>query len=70
MDALWFGCVPVIVADHYVPPLQDLVAWGSIAVSVPERQVHCVLTSLVPRLLSTRLCLASSVHEPKLASKV
>lgn len=39
MDALWFGCVPVIVADHYVPPLQDLVAWGSIAVSVPERQV-------------------------------
>ena len=39
MDALWFGCIPVIIADHYVPPLADLVEWESIAVFVAEKQV-------------------------------
>ena len=25
MDALWFGCIPVFLANHYVPPLYGLI---------------------------------------------
>ena len=42
MDALWFGCIPVLIADHYIPPLSDLLDWGDIAVVVPEAQVRLV----------------------------
>ena len=40
MDAVWFGCIPVVIADHYVLPLGDLVDWESIAVTVAEKQVR------------------------------
>ena len=39
MDALWFGCIPVLIADYYVPPLLGLIQWNSIAITVPEAQV-------------------------------
>ena len=47
MDALWFGCIPVFIADHYVPPLYDIIPWSSFSVAVPERQV-----SVLPNLAS------------------
>ena len=40
MDAVWFGCIPVVIADHYVLPLGSLVDWESIAVTVAEKQVR------------------------------
>lgn len=39
MDALWFGCIPVLTADYYVPPLFGLIQWDSITVTVPESHV-------------------------------
>jgi hypothetical protein len=39
MDALWFGCIPVLIADHYIPPLTSLLDWDTISVVVPEAQV-------------------------------
>ena len=39
MDAVWFGCIPVFLADHYHPPLHGLLDWDQLAVSIPERQV-------------------------------
>ena len=42
MDAVWFGCIPVFLADHYHPPLHGLVDWDQLAVSVPEREVRLV----------------------------
>ena len=44
MDALWFGCVPVIISDHYVLPLGNLLNWDDIAYRIPESQV-CVCLS-------------------------
>lgn len=40
MDAIWFGCIPVLIADHYIPPLTDLLDWENISVVVPENQVY------------------------------
>ena len=40
MDALWFGCIPVLIADYYVPPLLGLIQWDSIAITVPEAQIN------------------------------
>ena len=39
MDALWFGCIPVLISDYYVPPLLGLVEWDSVTITVPESQV-------------------------------
>ena len=39
MDALWFGCVPVIISDRYVLPLENLLNWDDIAYRIPESQV-------------------------------
>ena len=62
MDALWFGCIPVFLADHYVPPLFDLIHWDAVSISIPENQVVisllcmcvvdvCVYISLYYRLV-------------------
>lgn len=40
MDALWFGCIPVFLADHYLPPLTDLIPWQAVSLTVPESQVR------------------------------
>ena len=42
LDAVWFGCIPVIIADWYALPLQGLIEWTDIAVFVPEAQVQSV----------------------------
>ncbi len=42
MDAVWFGCIPVFIADHYVPPLYDMVPWSTFSVTVPESQVSYI----------------------------
>ena len=39
MDALWLGCVPVIISDYYDLPLNGLIDWKDIAVFVRESQV-------------------------------
>ncbi len=39
MDAIWFGCVPVIIADYYILPLASIIDWNSVAIIVQESQV-------------------------------
>lgn len=39
MDAVWFGCVPVIISDYYDLPLQGLLDWSQFAVFVRESKV-------------------------------
>ncbi|XP_065889064.1 uncharacterized protein [Dysidea avara] len=46
MDALWFGCVPVIISDRYVLPLRNLLNWDDIAYRIPESQVTDIVTIL------------------------
>jgi hypothetical protein len=54
LDAIWFGCIPVIIADWYALPLQGLIEWTDIAVFVPESQVS-KLKSLLLSVSAERL---------------
>lgn len=39
MDAVFYGCIPVIISDHYHLPLQGIVDWNTFSVIVPEFQI-------------------------------
>ena len=60
MDALWFGCIPVLIASHYVPPIPELIEWENIAIVVPESQVCMCVRVHVRARVCVRVC--ASVH--------
>jgi len=39
MEAIWFGCIPVIIADHYWVPFSCFFNWAELAVFIPEDDV-------------------------------
>ena len=38
-EAVWYGCVPVILADYIDLPFSSIVPWSEMAVIIPERRV-------------------------------
>ena len=54
-EALSLGCIPVVLADHYVPPYRTLVEWKEIAIFFPVSQYQALpkfLRSLPPQRIS------------------
>ena len=39
VESVFFGCIPVIIADDIVLPFSDVIPWREIAVFVPEEDV-------------------------------
>uniref|UniRef100_A0ACD5TS21 Uncharacterized protein n=1 Tax=Avena sativa TaxID=4498 RepID=A0ACD5TS21_AVESA len=39
VEAIYYGCVPVIIADNFVLPFDDVLDWGAFSVVVPESDV-------------------------------
>ncbi|KAI3473952.1 hypothetical protein Pfo_028526 [Paulownia fortunei] len=39
VEALYTGCVPVLIKDHYVPPFSDVLNWKSFSVEIPVEDI-------------------------------
>ncbi|CAH2073026.1 unnamed protein product [Thlaspi arvense] len=39
VEAVLYGCVPVIISDNFVPPFLEVLDWQSFAVFVPEKEI-------------------------------
>ncbi|ELU02170.1 hypothetical protein CAPTEDRAFT_209273 [Capitella teleta] len=46
MDAVWTGCVPVIISDYYDLPLHGLIDWTHFAVFLKEKEVLSLKSKL------------------------
>ncbi|EDQ91996.1 uncharacterized protein MONBRDRAFT_22722 [Monosiga brevicollis MX1] len=59
MDAVWSGCIPVIIADGYELPFSSLLHWPSFAVFVPEHDVPRLKDILLAKLSQAPLLRAN-----------
>ncbi|KAL0372999.1 UNVERIFIED_CONTAM: putative glycosyltransferase [Sesamum calycinum] len=47
IEAIYYECVPVIIADNFVPPLDDVLNWSSFSVIVAEKDIPKLKTILL-----------------------
>jgi hypothetical protein len=40
VEAIYYECVPVIIADNFVLPLSDVLDWSAFSVVVAEKDIH------------------------------
>ncbi|XP_019187801.1 PREDICTED: probable glycosyltransferase At5g03795 isoform X2 [Ipomoea nil] len=39
VEALYMGCVPVLIKDHYAKPFADVLNWDTFAVDIPVKEI-------------------------------
>ncbi|KAL5740698.1 hypothetical protein ACOSQ2_029878 [Xanthoceras sorbifolium] len=52
VEAIYTGCVPVLISEHYVPPFSDVLNWKAFSVEVSTRDIpnlKNILWSISPR---------------------
>ena len=56
IEYIWFGCIPVVLADDYYLPFSALVDWDDFSVRICEKDAHRIkeiLVSLPPERIDT-----------------
>ncbi|XP_057424995.1 probable glycosyltransferase At5g03795 [Lotus japonicus] len=52
VEAIYTGCVPVLISEHYVPPFNDVLNWKSFSVEISLKDIpnlKQILMSISPR---------------------
>ncbi|XP_061337715.1 probable glycosyltransferase At5g03795 [Gastrolobium bilobum] len=52
VEAIYTGCVPVLISEHYVPPFSDVLNWKSFSVEISVKDIpnlKKILMSISPR---------------------
>lgn len=65
VEAVVFGCIPVIIADDIVLPFTDVIPWNDIAVFVPEKDVgrlDTILTSISMEEVTMKQRMLADAH--------
>ncbi|KAM7531083.1 hypothetical protein LguiB_034493 [Lonicera macranthoides] len=39
VEAIYYECIPVIIADNFVPPLNEVLDWSAFSVIMPEKDI-------------------------------
>lgn len=63
MESIFYECVPVIIADNYVPPFFEVLNWEAFSVTVPEKDVSRLKEILVSIPEEKYLFLQKGVRE-------
>lgn len=61
VEAIYYECVPVIIADNFVPPLNDVLNWDAFSVIVPEKDIPKLKEILVAIPLRRYLVMQDNV---------
>ncbi|KAK9130611.1 hypothetical protein Sjap_011098 [Stephania japonica] len=65
VEAIYAGCVPVLVSDHYVPPFTDVLDWSKFSVQIPVQKIPEVKTILQSISMKRYLSLQKRVQMVK-----
>ncbi|OAY80578.1 putative glycosyltransferase [Ananas comosus] len=63
VESIFYECVPVIIADNYVPPFFEVLNWEAFSVTVPEKDVSRLKEILVSIPEEKYLFLQKGVRE-------
>ncbi|CAA6666775.1 unnamed protein product [Spirodela intermedia] len=63
VEAIYYECVPVIIADNFVPPFDEVLDWSSFSVVVAEKDIPILKNILQEISLSRYISLQTNVKK-------
>lgn len=63
VEAIYYECVPVIIADNFVPPLDEVLDWSSFSVVVAEKDIPILKNILQEISISQYISLQTNVKK-------
>ena len=61
VEAIYYECVPVIIADNFVPPFDQVLDWSSFSLTVAEKDIPYLKRILLDLPLSRYIYLQANV---------